>query len=86
MSDARGVGGVDGERSRLLIHSFLPDIPVGDRWAAVGQMSGIFIGEMNRIFDAIRQAVPNWMPGQRVSAEILDPILNGHGGQFDVTV
>ena len=82
MSDARGQ---DGERMRLLMHSFLPDVAVNDRHAAIRQMSGIFLEETNRIFDTIRQAVPTWTPGQRVSSEILDPILNGHGGNVNIT-
>ena len=33
-----------------------------------------------------RQAVPTWTPGQRVPADILTPILNGHGGNINMTV
>ena len=42
--------------------------------------------ENTRLGNAVRQAVPNWMPSQRVSAEILTPILNGHGGNVNATV
>jgi hypothetical protein len=41
--------------------------------------------ENTRLGNAVRQAVPSWTPGQRVSADVLSPILNGHGGNVNVT-
>lgn len=83
----RGLGMADwrdGERFTMLRHSFLRDIPEQDRQAALYTMDNIFRTENRRQEAAIREAMPNWMPGQRVPDEILRPILNGHGS-FSVT-
>ncbi|MCL2225271.1 MAG: hypothetical protein FWB96_09940 [Defluviitaleaceae bacterium] len=76
----------DVERRRILMHSILPQVAVQDRHAAIRQMEAIAREESSRITNAIREHVPSWMPGQRVSNEILRPILNGHGGNVDITV
>ena len=69
----------DGERFTMLRHSFLREIPEQDRQAALHTMTEAFFTEVNRIHSAVREAVPNWTAGQRVSDDILIPILNGAG-------
>jgi len=83
LSDSRGQ---DGERRRLLMQNILHNVPVQDRQAAVHTMDTAFLNESNRIFDAVRQAVPTWVAGQRVSSDVLNPILNGHGSNINMTV
>ena len=62
------------------------NVPVQDRQAAIHTMNTIFLDETRRIQSAVQQAVPTWVAGQRVSNDILNPILNGHGGNLNMTV
>ena len=73
------------ERQTMLMHSFLRELPEQDRLAALHTMHEIRFAESDRIQNAVRQAMPNWQPGQRVSDEILRPILNG-AGSYNVTI
>jgi len=85
---SRGFGMGDwegGERLTMLQHSFLRDIPEQDRLAANHTMWNIVRNESLRLQNAARQAIPNWIPGQRVPDEILTPILNHGAGSINIT-
>ena len=75
-----------GNRTGLLMQSFVREIPENDRLNANWTMHQIMRDEHARIESAIREAMPNWQRGWRVPDEILRPILNGHGGNFNATV
>jgi hypothetical protein len=72
-----------GDDAAALRRSFVRELPVNDRLAAIWTMHQVELAEVNRIHDAIRRERPSWNPGQRVPAHILNPILHG-GGSFDV--
>jgi len=87
---ARNFGGSrnsvrSAERETMLMHSFLREIPEQDRLAALWTLQQTRLAETHRIHDTVRQAMPNWTPGQRVPNEILRPIVNHGAGSFDVT-
>jgi hypothetical protein len=69
----------------MIRHSFLRQIPEQDRQAAHWTMTQVFSQEADRIVAAVRQAIPNWQNGQRVSDDILIPILNYGAGSINVT-
>jgi hypothetical protein len=70
-----------GDEIAMLQRSFLREIPVQDRRNAMFTMSQIDQAERQRIESAVREAVPGWQRGMRVSSEIIASILNGGGGR-----
>jgi len=75
----------NADRRRLLMQNILHNVPVQDRQAAVHTMNTVFLDETKRLHSAAQQAVPSWIAGQQLPADIKTPILNGHGGNVNIT-
>jgi len=70
-----------GDEMGMLMRSFVREIPQQDRLNAMFTMHRIAVAEAHRIDNAVRDVVPNWSQGQRVSTEIMASVLNGGGGR-----
>ncbi|MCL1986948.1 MAG: hypothetical protein FWG64_03130 [Firmicutes bacterium] len=73
-----------GDEFGMLSRSFMREFAEQDRLNASYSVSMTWRREIDRISNAVRDAVPGWTWGQPVSSNILQSILNG-GGTVDTT-
>ena len=80
---SRGFGMMDwqdGDRLGAIERRIWSEFSVQDRASALYTLNTIWREESSRIQDAVRQAMPSWVPGQPVPNNILSPILSGEVG------
>lgn len=78
-------GMTDGEERSALIRDYLKNIPADDKLSVSHTLEQIYLGEAERVRDAIQGADPGWQPGQPIDPEILAGVFaKNSGSSLDV--